>query len=430
MPALTTSFLLSWPGSLGIRGFVDQCLPSSSSGLDWWQSEARNQVCELLVEYFDTFGSKAVCASDLKLFLPTMEESHIQQFFQRALQTIKFDEAGVPVDMDHVQKHVCWHQMKRLVGGHNFDTTVESRSKLAEALCGQYDACLPMIRGLTPTEIPANDGYALLAGHLLWDLWTETGDDKFFWKAVVFLECISSLSPANYAVKFILIKFFNHTGAVGPSTQVYNSLDLKQIQLDSLGYLMARHLQSCAHFDSSSDLFDNALRFYGGNYKETIDYIMSAYRCGSFDKIREFIKLRERLSSSLHYSSVSVEKKLSDLALTTESHASAVQMTELFEVDPVKDYTLTTELSDNRDFRPVASWEHAERSLTDDHISESFVQDHNFLRLRALILRCLAVSVYMSVPEMSAAKSASNSAASSATSSSNSSVSPFIGHKQ
>ena len=58
---------------------------------------------------------------------------------------------------------------------------------------------------------------------------------------------------------------------MGPSTQVYNSLDLKQIQLDSLGYLMARHLQSCAHFDSSSDLFDNALRFYGGNYKEVSD---------------------------------------------------------------------------------------------------------------------------------------------------------------
>ena len=53
---------------------------------------------------------------------------------------------------------------------------------------------------MTPTEIPANDGYALLAGHLLWDLWTETGDDKFFWKAVVFLKYISSLSPANYAM--------------------------------------------------------------------------------------------------------------------------------------------------------------------------------------------------------------------------------------
>merc|ERR1719369_732289 len=91
-------------------------------------------------------------------------------------------------------------------------------------------------------------------------------------------------------------------------------------------------------------------------------------------------------------------------------------MTELFEVDPVKDYTLTTELSDNRDFRPVASWEHAERSLTDDHISESFVQDHNFLRLRALILRCLAVSVYLSRPDLSSARAAAASAAASSSS--------------
>ena len=52
------------------------------------------------------------------------------------------------------------------------------------------------------------------------------------------------------------------------------------------------------------------------------------------------------------------------------------------------------------------------RSLTDDHISESFVQDHSFLRLRSLILRCLAVSVYMSVPELPAARAASASAAS------------------
>ena len=54
----------------------------------------------------------------------------------------------------------------------------------------------------------------------------------------------------------------------------------------------------------------------------------------------------------------------------------------------------------------------ANRSLTDDHISESFVQEHSFLKLRSLILRCLAVSVYMSAPELPAAKAASASAAS------------------
>ena len=39
----------------------------------------------------------------------------------------------------------------------------------------------------------------------------------------------------------------------------------------------------------------------------------------------------------------------------------SVMLMEFFEIDPVKDYTLTTDLSDNRDFRPVLSWEHSER---------------------------------------------------------------------
>ena len=114
--------------------------------------------------------------------------------------------------MDNVQKHVTWHQMQRLVGTHNSTTPLESRCQLAETLCQLFDACLPLIRHLTPTEIPSCDGYALLAGHLLWDLWIETTDDKFFWKAVVFLKYVLTLSPANYSVRFILIKFFNHIG--------------------------------------------------------------------------------------------------------------------------------------------------------------------------------------------------------------------------
>ena len=65
--------------------------------------------------------------------------------------------------------------------------------------------------------------------------------------------CILSIFPA---------------GAVGPSLQVHNGLDLKQIQLDSLGYLISRHLQTCAHFDQAKEQFNNTLRFFGGNYKD------------------------------------------------------------------------------------------------------------------------------------------------------------------
>ena len=93
-----------------------------------------------------------------------------------------------------------------------------------------------------------------------------------------------------FIFRFLLIKFFNHIGAVGPSQVVHMGLELKHIQLDSLGHLMSRHIASCGHFNETAKYFRNTLRFFTGNYKDTIDYIISAYRCGSFDKIREFIK--------------------------------------------------------------------------------------------------------------------------------------------
>ena len=99
------------------------------------------------------------------------------------------------------------------MGMHNSPhASLEERCSLVEALIQLCQDCLPMVKAFTPSEISPNDGYAVLAGHILWDLWNETKEDKFFWKAVVFLSFVIHLSPANYSVRFILIKFFNHVG--------------------------------------------------------------------------------------------------------------------------------------------------------------------------------------------------------------------------
>ena len=113
---------------------------------------------------------------------------------------------------------------------------------------------------------------------------------------------------------------------MGPSQVIHLGLEIKHIQLDSLGYLMSRHIASCGHFNETAKFFRNSLRFFTGNYKDTIDYIISAYRCGSFDKIREFIKLRDRLSASQHYASISIEQKLLDLMTETQLHGQTVQV--------------------------------------------------------------------------------------------------------
>ena len=57
-------------------------------------------------------------------------------------------------------------------------------------------------------------------------------------------------------------------GAVGLSHNVFLGLELKHIQLDSLGYILTRHVSTCAHFNTQSTLFGNTLKFFTGNYKE------------------------------------------------------------------------------------------------------------------------------------------------------------------
>ena len=71
---------------------------------------------------------------------------------------------------------------------------------------------------------------------------------------------------------------------------------------------------------------------------QTVEHIISAYRYGSFEKIREFIEFRERLSVSLHYTSLTVERMLLDIVFGGAcSPASISHMFSFLQIDPEKD---------------------------------------------------------------------------------------------
>lgn len=92
-----------------------------------------------------------------------------------------------------------------------------------------------------------------------------------------------------------------------------------------------------------------------------MDHIISAYRCGSFAQIQEFIKLRDRLSVSQHYTCLTVESMLLYLMYDMSSHEEAVKIVSFFEVDPKKNEIEWNKLVDNRDLKTMASWDPLER---------------------------------------------------------------------
>ena len=63
--------------------------------------------------------------------------------------------------------------------------------------------------------------------------------------------------------------------------------------------------------------------------------------------------------------------------------------------------------TDNRDFKAMVSFDCPEKAVTDELISESFVQEQNYLRLRSLTLRSLVAAVAITEDVTPKSKSAS-----------------------
>ena len=94
---------------------------------------------------------------------------------------------------------------------------------------------------------------------------------------------------------------------------------------------------------------------------QIIDFLISAYRFGSFDKLIEFINLRRRLSSSQQYASLNVEQVLLKLIWETSDHAQAADLLAAHQIDPEKDDISWSDLTDNRDFKVMTSWDSTDK---------------------------------------------------------------------
>ena len=57
-----------------------------------------------------------------------------------------------------------------------------------------------------------NDPYALLAAHVLYDVWVETGSSQHIYDAILVLEYALNISPSNFHIKLLLLRFYTILG--------------------------------------------------------------------------------------------------------------------------------------------------------------------------------------------------------------------------
>ena len=149
---------------------------------------------------------------------------------------------------------------------------------------------------------------------------------------------------------------FHSKGHGRAAVNRYETLDIKYIQLDSLGHLLTRPLISLGLPISALPLLSSTLRFYTTHARETSECLISAYKFGSFGKIPEFTQFCQRLDSSAHFAAVTTERMLLEILLDCNSLAQFVQTANGMFADPTKDQPDWNACVDNRDLGIFTSW--------------------------------------------------------------------------
>ncbi|OXU18145.1 hypothetical protein TSAR_006441 [Trichomalopsis sarcophagae] len=352
-------------------------------------------ICDDMRQYFKQFGNKGCIVGDLKLYLHLLSDADKEELLENIEIDIGVGENDYPTTVDQMQRHIHFEQLKRICGRHHPPRAdVEERKNLVKRLIDLYDkgnALCPRETRLATDFCPA-DSYILLAVHILYQLWYETSDATWLYKAMNILERGLLSSRANFHLKILLIRIYLEAGVTVGANFAYSMLDCKHIQLDSLGHLYAPLLAPLGYLSQASYCLDHAAKFFIANYKDSADHLTYAYKFGSFLKIQEFVELRERLENSIHFAMTTVDKMLLEMSWCDSPMAVTNSLSSMH-IQPAEDSIRWDLLRDNRDVDVVVGWEPLPENNEDLRMKletrECMVR---LLAARSLMLRILAAA--------------------------------------
>ncbi|GAB0092928.1 Phagocyte signaling-impaired protein [Sergentomyia squamirostris] len=363
------------------------------------------EYIELLVEYFLLFGDKTCCALDIKMFLEYLPVHERPGFASRLIVECGISSTALPQNKEQMQKHICSLQISRYVGVHAILGT-EHLVALHTALSLHYEhGVSAFMQNVMPSEIGPSDPYALLAVHVMYDLSQRTNSSKHLVEALCLLQYLLSNSPMNFHAKLLALKVYHYLGCGIGAVKIYETLDIKHIQLDSMGFIHCALLPTLGLPSIAKPLYDATLKFFTTSLKDSVEYLAMSYKFGSFSKLQEFMDFRDKLANSLHYSIISVEAILMEIAGYCGTLGHNLSNFRSMRIHPDEDKIKWDHLTDNRDLAVVVRWDPTSVTTDDaenkkssvlsskEMSEESFNQDRELLRLRVALLNLTAASI-------------------------------------
>lgn len=240
----------------------------------------------------------------------------------------------------------------------------------------------------------------------MYDLALQLKSSNHLVEALCLLNYLLSNSPSNFHAKLLCLQLYHRLGCTWGAQKMYESLNLKFIQLDSMGYLHCARLATSGMFTMARAVYEPTLKFFTNSYKDGHEYISMCYKYGSFSKLQEFMDFHDSLTFSYHFSLTSTDAILSEMVClggaNGTTHEQSLNAFKYMQIDSDRDNVQYDKLKDNRDLTVIVRWDPRqtdEQTEREQIKEESFVQDLDLLRIRSNLIRLIAICVETATKE-------------------------------
>jgi len=310
---------------------------------------------KILLQYTALFATKPCCFQDLSSYLDLLSSDEIQ-LFMSGLETQTSElcmnghssENPYLTRMKNLHRNVFAIHASRHLGEHKVLSTVD-KLKLASEYMEKYFENTEWVEFSTTDPSPV-DKYCIFTVLLLLDAFRETSNLSLLWRCVSVLELCTSNSCCNYEAKFYLVRIYCYLGALKPALKVFESMDIKHVQYDTVGYTIYPHLVTLGQYQLASHVFSMTKSYFLANEKECTECLVTCYRNGTFDKISEIIDYRKVVTNSFQLALTNTEQDL--MSLYNQANVD-VKASDVLQTIGERTSIPYDKLSDNRDFSMV-----------------------------------------------------------------------------
>ncbi|ESN90149.1 hypothetical protein HELRODRAFT_194659 [Helobdella robusta] len=198
-----------------------------------------------LIEYYKMFYHKPSCFKDCREFIDKLDAEQTEEFLN-SVKPLKDDDINnleFPNTLDEMIRHQSYIQAwlflrdKFLADTEEVgDAALGWRLRYVIRIMTYYEHGHRFGEGLKPTEIQPADAYIIFAVTVTFELYKLTNDIVFVIRSVASMERCLVKSPSNHCIKLLLIQHYAILGDSAKCLQLSQSLDLKHIQTDTLGF--------------------------------------------------------------------------------------------------------------------------------------------------------------------------------------------------